>query len=62
MYVGVRMKKKNKKIKDQQMYNQIPINIPLQIQDFSISSTKIIQWSIQGIANRKAELVDLIAK
>ena len=33
-----------------------------QIQDFSISSTNIMPWKNQGIENKKAELVDLIAK
>ena len=44
------------------MQNQSPNNLPPQIQDFNIPSTNIIQWNIQGIANKKEVLVDLIAK
>ena len=44
------------------MQHQSPITLPPQIQDFSISSTSIIQWNIQGIGNKNAELDDLIAK
>ena len=38
------------------------MNLIPQIQDFSISSTNIRQWNIQGIAKKKQELVDIIAK
>ena len=41
---------------------QSSINIPPQLQNFSISSTNIIQCNIQGIANKKEDLVELIAK
>ena len=44
------------------MLNQSPINLPPQIQNISTSSTNIIQWNIQGIAKKKAELLDLTAK
>ena len=57
-----RKREKSKKIKDQQLWNQSPIILPQQIQDFCISSTSVIQWNSQGIVNKKAELLDLISK
>ena len=53
------MGKKTKKTKYQQKKNQSPISLPPHIQDFSNSNTNIIQWNIQGNANKKADLVGL---
>ena len=44
------------------MLNQSPINFFPQIQGFSTSSTNFIQWNIQGISQKKQELVNLIDK
>ena len=44
------------------MKNQITINLPLQIQNFRVSSGNNIQSNSQGITNKKAELMDLISK
>ena len=41
---------------------EILSNRPPEVQDLSISSTKIVQWNIQGKAKKKQELVDIIAK
>ena len=57
-----RMRENIKHIKDQQMKNRIQINLPPQFQDFSISNTNVIQSNSQGIANKTAELMDLISK
>ena len=57
-----RRSEKNNEINDPQMYNQSPINLPQQIQDLSSSSTNIIQCNSKGIANEKAELMELISK
>ena len=52
----------SKKIRDRQLLNQSPINLPPQIQDFSISSTNVIQWNNQGISNKKVEIIDIKLK
>ena len=44
------------------MLNQSPIGFSPQMKDFSTSSTNIMQWNIQGIAQNKQELMDIIAK
>ena len=32
-----------------------------QIQDFNVSNTNIIQWNSKGIANKNAELMEIIS-
>ena len=44
------------------MKNQSSINLPQHIENYSISSTNIIQWKSQGFANNTSELMDLISK
>ena len=44
------------------MWIQSLIKFTQHIQDFSISSTNILQYNVQGIKNNKVELVDLMAK
>ena len=51
-----------KKMKYQLMLSQSRIKFSPQIQDFSFSSTYIIQFNIRGKGNKKQELVGIIAK